>query len=143
QTLLSNNQVGMVIQFNSGVPTTIRGNRDLNNDGNNNDRPIGIGRNSIYLPARWNVDARLSRFVPIRGAMRVEVMGEFKNIFNIVQASAVNRQVNVDTLGNPIIPITFGATVTSLTAIPTSGGEFPATSGYEQRRFQIGLKFYF
>ncbi|MEO5896762.1 MAG: TonB-dependent receptor, partial [Vicinamibacterales bacterium] len=41
QTLLSNNQVGMVIQFNSGVPTTIRGNRDLNNDGNNNDRPIG------------------------------------------------------------------------------------------------------
>jgi hypothetical protein len=143
QTLLSNNQIGMVIQFNSGVPTTIRGNRDLNNDGQNNDRPIGIGRNSIYLPARWNVDARLSRFVPIRGSMRMELMGEFKNIFNIVQASAVNRQVQVDTLGNPIIPIQFGTTVTSLTSIPTEGGAFPATGGYEQRRFQIGAKFYF
>jgi hypothetical protein len=133
--ILSDNQVGVLLQFNSGLPVNIRGNRDLNQDGTGNDRPIDIGRNSVYLPARYNVDLRYSRFIPINGARQVEVIGEFKNVFNTEQVSTVNQAFTVDALGNPAVPL------------PATGDDFKdagrVTGGYEQRAFQLGFKFYF
>ena len=38
------------------------------------DRPAFVGRNSMYLPNRYNVDVRYSRFVPIRGDVKAEVI---------------------------------------------------------------------
>ncbi|HEX9365130.1 MAG TPA: hypothetical protein VF921_00800, partial [Vicinamibacterales bacterium] len=141
--LLSDNQVGVILQFNSGLPFTLTSNRDLNGDGNNADRPLNIGRNSYYLPARYNVDARLSRFIPLGGSRRVEVLGEFKNIFNIVQPSSIRNGVNVDTAGNILTPLVFGSTASTLTALPASSKDFLRTGGYEQRKFQLGFKFAF
>jgi hypothetical protein len=141
--ILSDNQVGVILQFNSGLPFTLTSNRDLNLDGNNADRPLNIGRNSYYLPARYNVDARLSRFIKLGGTRRVEVLGEFKNIFNIVQTSGIRNGVNVDTAGNIISPLVFGAVVSSLTALPSDSRDFLRTGGYEQRKFQLGFKFAF
>ena len=131
QALLSDNQLGLVLQFNSGLPFNVRSNRDLNGDGVNNDRPLFVERNSMYLPARWNVDARFSRFIPIHNSRRVEILGEFKNLFNTVQTSTLDRTIQVDTAGNPLAPI------------PTDASGFRATGGYEQRKFQLGFKFYF
>ena len=141
--ILSDNQIGVILQFNSGLPFTLTSNRDLNGDGNNADRPLNIGRNSYYLPARWNVDARLSRFIPLGGSRRVEVLGEFKNIFNIVQISSVRTGVQVDAAGNVLTPLVFGTTPSGLTSVPMSGTEFLPTGGYEQRKFQLGFKFAF
>jgi hypothetical protein len=141
--LLSDNQVGVILQFNSGLPFTVTSNRDLNGDGNNGDRPLNVGRNSYYLPARYNVDARLSRFIPLGGRRRVEMLAEFKNIFNIVQTSGIRNGVNVDTAGNVLSPLTFGAVVSTLTALPSSSSDFLPTNGYEQRKFQVGFKFAF
>jgi len=130
--IANNNQVAALLQLNSGLPFNVRASADLNKDGDaTNDRPLFVGRNSMYLPARYNVDLRYSRFVPIRGSIRGEVLAEFKNIFNIVQTSGVNRIIQTDALGNP------------LAAIPTDGSGFPATAGYEQREFQLGFKIYF
>ena len=143
RTLLSDNQVGVILQFNSGLPFTLTSNRDLNGDGNNGDRPLNIGRNSYYLPARYNVDARLSRFIPLGGGRRVEILGEFKNIFNIVQTSSIRNGVNVDTAGNILTPLVFGTTKSTLTSLPTDSGDFLPTNGYEQRKFQLGFKFSF
>ncbi|MBI4476969.1 MAG: TonB-dependent receptor [Acidobacteria bacterium] len=131
RALLSDHQVGVLMQFNSGLPFNIRSNRELNNDGVASDRPIGVGRNSMHLPARWNVDLRYSRFVPLAGSRRVEIMAEFKNVLNTVQTSSVNRVIPTDTLGNPLAPI------------PASTEDFPATGGYEQRQFQLGFKVHF
>ena len=143
RALLSDNQVGVILQFNSGLPFTLTSNRDLNGDGNNADRPLNIGRNSFYLPARYNVDARLSRFIPLGGTRRLEILAEFKNIFNIVQTSGIRNGVNVDTAGNILSPLVFGAVVSSLTSLPSDTSDFLATNGYEQRKFQLGLKFAF
>ena len=126
--ILNNNQLGVLMQFNSGLPFNVTSNRDLNNDGFGGDRPIGVPRNSMYLPHRYNVDMRYSRFVPIRGSIRGEIIGEFKNIFNTVQTSGVTSAIQVDPLGNP------------LTAIPTDSGLFPPNGGYEQREFQLGFR---
>jgi hypothetical protein len=130
RALLNNNQVGILLQFNSGLPFNVRSNLDLNADGILADRPLGIGRNSVYLPARYNTDVRYSRFVPF-GRYRAEVVAEFKNLFNTVQTSAVNRIVTTNAAGEPT------------TAIPTRGADFRPTAGYEQRQFQLGFKMSF
>ena len=62
--LLNNNQLGIILQANSGLPFNIRSNLDLNADGNSNDRPLNIERNSGRLGNVVNLDLRYSRFIP-------------------------------------------------------------------------------
>ena len=52
---------GVAIQFASGIPVNLRSNPELNNDGTASDRPVGVPRNSLTLPARKNVDFRATR----------------------------------------------------------------------------------
>lgn len=134
RALMNDNQVGLMMQFNSGLPFTLRSNLDLNRDDVAvNDRPLNIGRNSIYLPARWNVDMRYSRYIPLAGAMKAEILAEFKNLFNTLQTAGVNRVITTSADGTPIA------------AIPEEAENFPTAgrSGYESRQFQIGFKFNF
>ena len=131
--ILNNNQFGIMLMLNSGLPQNIRSNRDLNFDGILADRPLDVARNSIYLPARYNADLRYSRFFPFGSSRRAEVILEMKNLFNNRQTSALARIVTTDVAGNPLTPI------------PADGDSFPIAgrSGYEARQFQIGFKFYF
>ncbi|BCS35887.1 hypothetical protein TBR22_A51220 [Luteitalea sp. TBR-22] len=129
--IVNDNQLGLMLQFNSGLPVNLRSGTDLNNDGVLADRPLFVGRNSLYLPARYNVDARFSRFIPFGGNRRLEIAAEFKNLFNTVQTSAVNRIIPTNALGVPT------------GTLPTSTDELQPTAGYEQRQFQLGFKFYF
>lgn len=126
--------VGVAMQFASGVPINLRANPgEVNNDGINSDRPSGVTRNSLNLPARYNVDLRLSRQVPLGGSRRGEVIAEVKNIFNTVQWSAVsNAALAVTTAtGLPTVPV------------PTSGDQLLPSAAYEQRQLQLGFRFSF
>jgi hypothetical protein len=127
--ILNNNQLGVIVQANSGLPFNIRSARDLNLDGVLNDRPLRIERNSGLLGRVFNVDFRYSRFIPFGGERRAELFFEAKNLFNTENVAGVNRVVNTDTLGN-----------LSDGSLPTV---FPRTSGYDQRTMQAGLKFAF
>jgi hypothetical protein len=129
--LLNGNEIGVLLQFNSGLPLNIQANRDLNGDGVNSDRPLFVGRNTLYLAARKNVDLRYTRFIPIHGSTRGEVIMELKNLFNTQQLAGINTTVAVDALGNPLSPI------------PTDPYQFPNPSGYEQLKFQLGFRFRF
>jgi hypothetical protein len=128
--LLTGNQIGVLIQFNSGLPVNIPANRDLNGDGvtPNSDRPLFVDRNSLYLPVRKNADLRYTRSIPVRGSVRGEIIAELKNVFNTRQLSGITTSTVVDTLGNPV------------TAIPSDPYQFPNPSGAEQRKFQLGFK---
>ncbi len=126
--ILNHNQFSLAMQFASGIPVNVRSNRELNNDGISSDRPLGVGRNSLYLPARYNVDARYSRQLPLGRTATAEVIVELKNIFNTEQWSGVTSTVTTDTAGNPIA------------AIPASADLFAPNGGYEQRQFQLGFK---
>jgi len=127
--LANNNQVGVILQANSGLPFNIRSNLDLNLDGVLNDRPVGIERNSGRLGRVLNVDLRYSRFVPLSGDRKAELFFEAKNLFNTENVMAVNRVVPTDALGS--------LAAASLPAV------FPRTSGYDQRTMQVGFKFAF
>ena len=129
--ILNDNVFGFAIQLASGIPVNLRSNRELNNDGTNSDRPVGVPRNSLNLPARKNVDARYSRRFRIQANMAAEVIAEVKNLFNTIQTSGVNATIATDAQGVP------------LAALPTSGSQLTPTGGYEQRQFQLGFKFTF
>jgi len=128
RALADGNQIGVLLQFNSALPVNIRSNLDLNGDGVTSDRPLGIARNSLYLPNRYNVDLRYTRFIPIHGSVRAEVLAELKNVFNTEQMSGINTVVTTDATGTPLSPI------------PTDPYQFPSATGYEQRKFQLGFK---
>ena len=129
--ILNNNVFGVAMQFASGIPVNLRSNLELNNDGTASDRPLGVARNSLTLPARKNVDFRYSRKIHISGSMAAEVIGEVKNIFNTIQVSGVTATVTTNAQGVPAA------------ALPTSGDQLVPTGGYEQRQFQLGFKFIF
>jgi len=129
--LLNGNQIGLLLQFNSGLPVNEPANRELNGDGVGSDRPLGVARNPLYLPVRKNVDLRYTRWIPIHGSSRAEFIAELKNLFNTVQMSNINTTIAVDTLGNPLAPI------------PTDPFLFVNPSGYEQRKLQLGFRFRF
>jgi len=126
--LLNGNQIGLLLQYNSGLPLNILSNQDLNGDATFSDQPLFISRNSIYLPWRKNMDMSYTRFVPIRASVRGEVIVELKNVFNTVQMAGVNTTVKTDLAGNP------------LTALSTNPLDYPNPSGFEQRKLQLGFK---
>ena len=131
--LANHNQVGLILQSNSGLPFNIVSNRDLNLDGNNNDRPIGVERNLGRLGNVVVLDLRYSRFVPLVSAQRLELFFEAKNLFNRQNIAGVNRVVTTDTAGVPA------------TALLTNASDYPdaGKSGYDQRLMQLGVKFLF
>jgi len=138
-TILNNNLFGVVLQFASGIPVTLRSSRELNNDAIGADRPIGVTRNSYNLPARYNVDLRYSRLFPVRVSMKLEFLAEVKNLFNTEQWASATTTVNTDALGNPVTAA--GAPLT----LPPPGAihrdaVFSPTGGYEQRQLQLGIR---
>ncbi len=126
--LLNHNQLGIILQANSGLPFNIRSNVDLNKDGVLNDRPVGIERNAGRLGRVANLDLRYSRFIPVLASWRGELFFEAKNLLNTQNVSGVNRVVATDA---------FGAPTASIPAV------FPGTAGYDQRQMQLGVKFSF
>lgn len=132
--LVNGTVVGLSMQFASGLPINLRATGEINADGVASDRPAGVARNSLRLPARYNVDLRLSRQVPI-GPTKAEVIAEVKNLFNTVQWSGVTGQ------SFAVDP----ATGLPLGSLPTSADEAPLrpSGGYEQRQFQLGFRFIF
>ncbi|HEY7292342.1 MAG TPA: TonB-dependent receptor [Vicinamibacterales bacterium] len=128
RALADGNEIGVLLQFNSGLPVNIRSNLDLNGDGVLSDRPLDVSRNSLYLPARKNVDLRYTRWIPIHASVRAEVIAELKNVFNTEQMQNINTVVTTSAAGVPLSPI------------PTDGYGFPAATGFEQRKFQLGFK---
>jgi hypothetical protein len=132
----NNNQLGIILQANSGLPFNIRAATDLNGDGVLNDRPNGVDRNTGRLGRVLNLDLRYSRFIPTRSGQRAELFLEAKNLFNTENIAGVNRvlaSTAVDAQGNALVPIVL------------KGADYPLSgkSGYDQRLIQLGFKYSF
>ena len=130
--LVNGTVLGVAMQFASGIPVNLRSNLELNNDGVGSDRPSGVPRNSLSLPARYNVDMRLSRQIAVGGSAKAEVIAELKNIFNTVQWSGVTATIPTNAQGVPLSG-----------SLPASADLLPPSGGYEQRQFQLGFRFVF
>ncbi|MEO7273642.1 MAG: TonB-dependent receptor [Vicinamibacterales bacterium] len=131
--ILNHNQVGVILQANTGLPFNVRSNLDLNGDGVTNDRPLDVERNAGRLGRVLNLDLRYSRFVPLSAARRLELFFEAKNLFNTQNLSGVNRVVTTNAAGVTASPL----------LLEGSAYPDPGKSGYDQRAMQLGVKFMF
>jgi hypothetical protein len=129
--LLNGNEIGILLQFNSGLPLNQQSNLDLNQDGVNSDRPLNVTRNALYLPARKNVDMRYTRSFPLGGSVKAQIIAELKNVFNTPQLMNVTTTITTNALGIPV------------GAIPSDPMQYPNPVGFEQRKFQLGFKIRF
>jgi outer membrane receptor protein involved in Fe transport len=130
-TLLNDNQIGFIATANSGETFNIVTTTDLNRDGfSGSDRPNGVGRNSGTTPNQFNVDFRYSRFISFTERYKLEVFGEFVNLFNTNSIFQINnRNVTTDAAGNATGPF------------PTV--ETRPVASLDSRQFQLGFKFKF
>jgi hypothetical protein len=131
--LLNHNQVGIIATANSGERFNIISNVDLNRDGIfTSDRPLGINRNSGKTPSQFNVDLRYSRFVSFSERYKLEVFGEFQNVFNINSIVGYN---NVMVATNPVTGELIGG-------LPDFKARNQSVT-QDSRQFQLGCKFIF
>jgi hypothetical protein len=131
-TLPTQTQIGFVVNINSGLPFNIRSNRDVSGDGQStNDRPVGVDRMDRDLGRIFQADVRFSQFVPLGSErFRLEVFGDFLNIFNVDNVNGRNSVVTVDSGANAVDPI-------------PADDAFRITSGRQNLQFQLGVKFLF
>jgi len=96
---------------------------DRNFDTNNNDRPVGVGRNTGRGFDFASLDLRLSRKFRLGESAEVQLIGEGFNMLNRSNLSVPNN--------------TFG---TGVTPLPTFR---QATAAFDSRQFQFGVKLTF
>ena len=130
--LFNHNQVGIIAAANSGETFNIISNLDLNGDGvQTSDRPVGVKRNSGTTPPQFNVDLRYSRFFNLTERYKLEVFGEFVNLFNINSIVQFNN-----------VTVTTNANGELIGGLPDFKALNQSTS-QDSRQFQLGLKFVF
>jgi hypothetical protein len=121
--LLSGVQLGYIFTYASRLPFNVLLGSDRNFDTNNNDRPIGVGRNTGRGFAFSSLDLRLSRKFRLTERVGLQVLAEGFNVLNRSNFAVPNN--------------TFGSGVTPL---PTFG---QPTAASDPRQFQFGVKLTF
>ncbi len=130
--IFDNNEFGIIAAANSGDRFSVLAGTDLNNDGFDDDRPVGFKRNSERTPALYNVDLRYSCSFQIKELFKLEAFAEVQNLFN-VNGIIGYSDVSVDT-----------DEVTGLMIGPLPDFRTRNQSiAHESRQFQLGFKFTF
>ncbi|MEZ5288907.1 MAG: hypothetical protein R2712_29715 [Vicinamibacterales bacterium] len=82
-------QFGTILTANSAPPYNVTLGTDANRDGDNNDRPAGVGFNSARGDAFFQLDLRASKKVTL-GKVTGEILWEMYNVFNTVNFNNYN-----------------------------------------------------
>ena len=90
-----------IVTANSAAPYDHTTGRDTNGDGARNDRPAGVGVNSLRGEAFFNADLRLGKSFPIGERKNVEVLWEMFNVFNTVNLLRFNGNESSVSFGQP------------------------------------------
>lgn len=120
-------QAGGIVTANSAPPYNIISGVDTNRDGDNNDRPTGVGFNAGRGDTFFQTDLRLSKKVDL-GKARAEVLWEMFNVFNTVNFN--NYQGNQS-----------AAAGRTATGIPTGFGR--PRQAFDAFQAQLGVKLTF
>ena len=121
--LLRGFQLSYIVTYASRLPFNVLLGSDRNFDTNNNDRPVGVGRNTGRGFDFASFDMRLSRRFRINERVALDLLAEGFNLFN-----RANFGVPNNTFGSGTTPLaTFGQ----------------PTAAFDPRQLQFGLKLSF
>lgn len=98
-------QFGGVLTWNTAAPYNITTGADNNRDGQNTDRPAGVGFNSGRGDSFFTLDLRASKKFAIRERMNIEVLWEMFNMFNTVNFTSYNGNRASSTFGQPRVAL--------------------------------------
>ncbi|HLM24232.1 MAG TPA: hypothetical protein VK274_04205, partial [Pyrinomonadaceae bacterium] len=113
-------QLGYIFTYGSRLPFNVLLGNDRNLDTNNNDRPLGVGRNTGRGFDFASLDLRLSRTFRITERVDLQLLTEGFNMLNRSNFGVPNN--------------TFGS---GSTPLPAFG---QATAAFDPRQFQFGMK---
>jgi hypothetical protein len=120
-------QFGTIVTANSAPPFNITTGTDVNRDGDNNDRPAGVGYNEGRGDRFFQADLRTSKKITI-GRVSGEILWEMFNVFNTVNFNNFNGNQSA------------AAGVTA-NGIPTGFGQ--ARQAFDPFQAQLGFKLTF
>jgi Carboxypeptidase regulatory-like domain/TonB dependent receptor len=120
KSVLRGFQLGYIFTYGSHLPFNVLLGSDRNLDTNNNDRPLGVGRNTGRGFDFASLDLRLSRSFRITERVGLQLLAEGFNVLNRANLGVPNN--------------TFGA---GSTPLPTFG---QPTAAFDPRQFQFGMK---
>ncbi|HBB89879.1 MAG TPA: hypothetical protein DC047_19925 [Blastocatellia bacterium] len=120
QTALHGFQLSYIYTYASRLPFNVLLGSDRNFDTNNNDRPLGVGRNTGRGFDFGSLDLRVSRRFHLNDRVNLEMLAEGFNVFNRANFGVPNN--------------TFGSGATPLAAFGQP------TQAFDPRQFQFGLK---
>jgi hypothetical protein len=120
QRLPSGFQVGYIFTYGSALPFNVLLGSDRNLDTNNNDRPLGVGRNTGRGFDFASLDLRLSRRFKLTERVDLQLLAEGFNVLNRPNFGIPNN--------------TFGS---GSTPLPTFG---QPTAAFDPRQFQFGMR---
>jgi hypothetical protein len=113
-------QFGYIFTYASRLPFNVLLGNDRNLDSNNNDRPVGVGRNTGHGFDFASLDLRVSRRFRLTERVGLQLLAEGFNVLN-----RSNFGVPNNTFGSGINPL------------PTFGRP---TAAFDSRQFQFGMK---
>ncbi|MDE3105051.1 MAG: carboxypeptidase regulatory-like domain-containing protein [Acidobacteriota bacterium] len=104
-----------------------------------------VGRNTLRLPDRLNLDLRVSRIVPLGDHLRLRGIAEAYNLTNRVNLSSVTtRAFLLGPVTNGVTPLLFqdAAAIASegLNTLPFGSPTAAATEQLRERQIQLGLR---
>jgi Carboxypeptidase regulatory-like domain len=121
--ILQGFQLSYIFTYASRLPFNVLLGFDRNVDTNNNDRPVGVARNTGRGFDYASLDMRLRRRVKLTERVSLDLVAEGFNLFNHANLSVPNN-----TFGSGTTPLlTFGQ----------------ATQAFDPRQFQFGLRLNF
>lgn len=120
QRALRGFQLGYIFTYGSRLPFNVLLGSDRNFDTNNNDRPVGVGRNTGRGFDFASLDMRLSRRFQLTERVDLQLLAEGFNLLNRANFGVPNN--------------TFGSGVHSLPAFGQP------TAAFDPRQFQFGMK---
>ena len=123
QRVLQGFQLGYIFTYASRLPFNVLLGNDRNFDTNNNDRPIGLGRNTGRGFDYASLDLRVSRKIRLSERFDLQLLAEGFNMLNRANFGVPNN--------------TFG---TGATPLPAFG---QPTAAFDPRQFQFGMKLSF
>jgi len=116
-------QLGYIFTYASQLPFNILLGTDRNFDANNNDRPMGVGRNTGRGFDFVSLDMRLSRRISLSERVSLDLVAEGFNLLNRANLAVPNN--------------TFG---TGSAPLPSFG---QPTAAFNPRQFQFGMRLSF
>ena len=97
----------------SGYPMNPYAGSDLNKDGNTNDRPLFVARNSVNGPHFYQVDFRAAKDFTYRERYHLELRAEAQDLFNHQNANCNATSGCTSALQNNVATATYGQVTTA------------------------------